>query len=79
MGSEEKKLSLVQLIGITMAFFGTVRSVPTLAITGWSQISYLIGAVILFAIPIALIAAELATAYPKEGGTHGWVLDAVGA
>ena len=78
MGSEEKKLSLVQLIGITMAFFGTVRSVPTLAITGWSQISYLIGAVILFAIPIALIAAELATAYPKEGGPQVWVKEAFG-
>ncbi|MGV3025038.1 tyrosine-tyramine antiporter [Clostridium thermobutyricum] len=73
-----KKLSLVQLVGITMAFFGTVRSVPTLAATGWSQISYLIAAVILFAIPIALIAAELATAYPKEGGPQVWVKEAFG-
>ena len=54
------------------------RSVPTLAITGWSQISYLIGAVILFAIPIALIAAELATAYPKEGGPQVWVKETFG-
>ncbi|MGL4875664.1 MAG: tyrosine-tyramine antiporter [Clostridium sp.] len=74
----EKKLSLVQLVGITMAFFGTVRSVPTLAATGWTQISYLIAAVILFAIPIALIAAELATAYPKEGGPQVWVKEAFG-
>ncbi|MGL4656219.1 MAG: tyrosine-tyramine antiporter [Sarcina sp.] len=73
-----KKLSLVQLVGITMAFFGTVRSVPSLAATGWTQISYLIAAVILFAIPIALIAAELATAYPKEGGPQVWVSEALG-
>ena len=75
---KNKKLSLVQLIGITMAFFGTVRSVPTLAATGWTQISYLIAAVVLFAIPIALIAAELATAYPKEGGPQVWVSEAFG-
>ena len=75
---KSKKLSLVQLIGITMAFFGTVRSVPTLAATGWTQISYLIAAVVLFAIPIALIAAELATAYPKEGGPQVWVKEAFG-
>ena len=73
-----KKLNLFQLIGITMAFFGTVRSVPTLSINGWSQVSYLILAGVLFAIPIALIAAELATAYPKEGGPQVWVKEAFG-
>ena len=49
-----------------------------LAATGWTQISYLIAAVVLFAIPIALIAAELATAYPKEGGPQVWVKEAFG-
>ncbi|MGL5480149.1 MAG: amino acid permease, partial [Clostridium sp.] len=76
--SSVKKLTLFQLIGITMAFFGTVRSVPTLAINGWTQISYLIGAVILFAIPISLIAAELATGWPEEGGPQVWVREAFG-
>ncbi|OPX48877.1 tyrosine-tyramine antiporter [Clostridium thermobutyricum] len=73
-----KKLSLVQLIGITMAFFGTVRSVPTLAINGWTEITYFIAAVVIFAIPIALIAAELATGWPKEGGPQVWVKEALG-
>ncbi|MGG7076739.1 tyrosine-tyramine antiporter [Clostridium sardiniense] len=76
--SSVKKLTLFQLIGITMAFFGTVRSVPTLAINGWSQIFYLVGAVIVFAIPISLIAAELATGWPKEGGPQVWVTEALG-
>ena len=76
--SSVKKLTLVQLIGITMAFFGTVRSVPTLAITGWTQIFYLIGAVIVFAIPISLIAAELATGWPEEGGPQVWAKEALG-
>ena len=76
--SSVKKLTLFQLIGITMAFFGTVRSVPTLAINGWTQIFYLVGAVIVFAIPISLIAAELATGWPEEGGPHVWVKAALG-
>ena len=73
-----KKLTLFQLIGITMAFFGTVRSVPTLAINGWTQIFYFVGAVVIFAIPISLIAAELATGWPEEGGPQVWVKEALG-
>ncbi|MGL5417646.1 MAG: tyrosine-tyramine antiporter [Clostridium sp.] len=73
-----KKLTLFQLIGITMAFFGSIRSVPTLAINGWTEITYLIAAVVVFAIPIALIAAELATGWPEEGGPQVWVKEAFG-
>lgn len=62
-----KKLSLFGLIGITMAFFGTVRSVPTLASTGWAQIFYMLIAACCFALPIALISAELSTGWPEEG------------
>ncbi|MFD1900188.1 hypothetical protein GQR36_09340 [Enterococcus termitis] len=55
-----KKLSLFGLIGITI-LFGTVRSVPTLASTGWAQIFYMLIAACCFALPIALISAELST------------------
>ncbi|MGZ9584738.1 tyrosine-tyramine antiporter [Paenibacillus marinisediminis] len=73
-----KKLTLFGLIGITMAFFGTVRSVPTLAITGWTQIFYMLVAAILFALPIALMSAELSTGFPEEGGPQVWVKNALG-
>lgn len=73
-----KKLTLFQLIGITMAFFGSIRSVPTLAINGWTEITYVVAAVVIFAIPIALIAAELATGWPEEGGPQVWVKEAFG-
>ncbi|ENZ03542.1 hypothetical protein HMPREF1092_00729 [Clostridium thermobutyricum] len=73
-----KKLTLFQLIGITMAFFGSIRSVPTLAINGWTEVTYLVLAVVIFAIPIALIAAELATGWPEEGGPQVWVREALG-
>ncbi|WP_314590432.1 tyrosine-tyramine antiporter [Paenibacillus terrigena] len=76
--ANSKKLTLFGLIGITMAFFGTVRSVPTLAITGWTQIFYMLVAAILFALPIALMSAELSTAFPQEGGPQVWVKNGLG-
>ncbi|MGL4572285.1 MAG: tyrosine-tyramine antiporter [Clostridium sp.] len=72
------KLTLFQLIGISIAFYGSVRSVPTLAIVGWQQIFFMIGAAVLFAIPISLISAELATGWTKEGGSQVWVKEALG-
>lgn len=76
--ANSKKLTLFGLIGITMAFFGTVRSVPTLAITGWTQIFYMLVAALLFALPIALMSAELSTGFPEEGGPQVWVKKALG-
>ncbi|CAH1059312.1 tyrosine-tyramine antiporter [Paenibacillus pseudetheri] len=76
--ANSKKLSLFGLIGITMAFFGTVRSVPTLSITGWTQIFYMLVAALLFALPIALISAELSTGFPQEGGPQVWVKNGLG-
>ncbi|WP_024614912.1 tyrosine-tyramine antiporter [Clostridium sp. Ade.TY] len=73
-----KKLTLFQLVGISIAFYGSIRSVPTLAIVGWQQIFFLIGAAIIFAIPISLIAAELATGWTEEGGSQVWVTEAIG-
>ncbi|WP_442601856.1 tyrosine-tyramine antiporter [Paenibacillus sp. KN14-4R] len=76
--ANSKKLTLFGLIGITMAFFGTVRSVPTLSMTGWTQIFYMLVAAILFALPIALMSAELSTGFPEEGGPQVWVKNALG-
>ncbi|SYX85868.1 tyrosine-tyramine antiporter [Paenibacillus alvei] len=76
--ANSKKLTLFGLIGITMAFFGTVRSVPTLAATGWTQIFYMLVAAVLFALPIALMSAELSTGFPEEGGPQVWVKNALG-
>ncbi|AUJ25332.1 MULTISPECIES: tyrosine-tyramine antiporter [Virgibacillus] len=76
--AKTKSLTLFGLIGITMAFFGTVRSVPTLSITGWTQIFYMLIAAVLFALPIALMSAELSTGWPEEGGPTVWVKNALG-
>ncbi|SHK29120.1 Amino acid transporter [Clostridium cavendishii DSM 21758] len=78
MENGKKKLTLFQLIGISIAFYGSVRSVPTLAVVGWQQIFFMVGAAVLFAIPISLISAELATGWPEEGGSQVWVKEALG-
>lgn len=71
------KIALGTFIGLTMALCATVRSIPTLAATGWAQISYSIFAVLFFALPIALIAGELGTAMPEEGGPQLWIKTAL--
>ncbi|MPQ43793.1 tyrosine-tyramine antiporter [Clostridium tarantellae] len=73
-----KKITLFQLIAISIAFYGSIRNVPTVASAGWEAIFFMIGAGVLFAIPISLIAAELATGWPEEGGPQVWVNVAMG-
>lgn len=73
-----KKITLFQLIALSIAFYGSIRNVPTVASVGWESIFFMVGAGILFAIPISLIAAELATGWPQEGGPQVWVKVAFG-
>lgn len=72
------KLSLPTLIGVTLAFFATIRSVPNVAATGWAQIVYMLVAGGLFALPIALVSAELSTIWTGSGGPQVWVRHALG-
>ncbi|MGL6153576.1 MAG: tyrosine-tyramine antiporter [Cetobacterium sp.] len=74
----QKKLTLFQLIALSVAFYGSIRNIPTVASVGWYAIFYMICAAILFAIPISLVAAELATGWPEEGGPQVWVNAALG-
>ncbi|MGL5245249.1 MAG: amino acid permease, partial [Sarcina sp.] len=78
MGDKSKKITLFQLIAISIAFYGSIRNVPTVASVGWQSIFFMIGAGVLFAIPLSLIAAELATGWPEEGGSQVWVREALG-
>ncbi|MEG1002053.1 tyrosine-tyramine antiporter [Clostridium sp.] len=78
MGQKSKKMTLFQLIALSIAFYGSIRNVPTVASAGWEGIFFMVGAGVLFAIPISLIAAELATGWPEEGGPQVWVKTAMG-
>lgn len=73
-----KNLTLGTFIGMTMALCATVRSIPSVAATGWAQITYMLFAVIFFALPVALIAGELGTMMQADGGPQLWVKTALG-
>jgi len=55
-----------------------LRWIPLAAGYGASSILLWVMAAVMFFIPISLITAELATAFPKEGGPYVWVKEAYG-
>ena len=61
---------------ISLAAVLTLRGFPAVAEYGWSSIAYYLLGAVLFLIPLAMIAAELASAYPKAGGLYAWVKEA---
>ena len=46
------KVGLGTFIGLTMALCATVRSIPTLAATGWLLLAYLLFSIVFFAGPL---------------------------
>src|SRR6202012_3403363 len=56
----------------------SLRTLPISAKLGLPLVSYYLVAALAFFIPVALVAAELATAYPNTGGIYVWVREAFG-
>jgi len=71
-------ISLTTFIGITAAVLISIRTFPLQALVGWQTIAFNALAIILYLIPASLIAAELATGWPEEGGVYVWVKQAFG-
>ncbi len=78
MTKPSRKMSLFTLIMISSAFTISVRNLPTEAVTGMHLIFFALIAAIGFFIPVALVSAELATGWPKQGGIYVWVKEAFG-
>ena len=70
-------LGIVTLTLMTAALFLTLRNMPMMAATGLQMVFFNAVTVFAFLIPIALVSAELATAWPKNGVFH-WVEEAFG-
>lgn len=73
-----KPLRLFSLAMINLAAIGAVKNWPVSAVFGLSSVFYLLLAAIIFLIPVGLVAAELATGWPKAGGVFAWVKEAFG-
>src|SRR3990167_5608954 len=78
MSKPPKILSVFSLVMINVIAVDSLRALPISAKLGFSLLFYYIPAVLIFFIPIGLVAAELATAYPKTGGLYVWVREAFG-
>ena len=56
----------------------SLRGMPAQAEYGLASIFYYLFAAIVFLIPVSLVAAELASTFPKQGGVFRWVGEAFG-
>lgn len=75
---QKKNISLFSLVMLNVIAVDSLRSLPFSAQYGFSLVFYYLIATVFFFIPTALIAAELATGWPKRGGIYVWVKEAFG-
>lgn len=73
-----KVLTVFTLVMINVIAVDSLRTLPIGAEYGFSLVFYYLLAGLVFFIPIALVAAELATTWPARGGLYVWVREAFG-
>lgn len=74
----KQSLGLWDVVFMNVAAIVGLRWIPIAAGYGASSISYWTLAALLFFIPIGLISADLAMAFPEDGGLSGWIKRAFG-
>lgn len=76
--SAKRVLSVFSLVMINVIAVDSLRTLPLSAKFGPPLVFYYLVLAIFFFIPVALITAELATTWPKNGGIYVWVREAFG-
>lgn len=71
-------LNVFVLAMINVSIMASLRNFPLVAQFGLSAIFFFLIVALFFLIPSALVSAELATGWPKEGGIYIWVREAFG-
>lgn len=74
--SNGKPLSIFALVMINVIAVDSLRTLPISAEYGLSLVFYYLLVALVFFIPTAIVAAELATGWPKTGGLYIWVREA---
>ncbi|MEM8852926.1 MAG: putative glutamine/gamma-aminobutyrate antiporter GadC [Pseudomonadota bacterium] len=72
------RLSILTLAIMNITAVVSLRGLPAEAEYGLSSAFYYLFAAICFLVPVAIVAAELATAWPQKGGVFRWVGEAFG-
>lgn len=76
--SSNRVLSVFSLVMINVIAVDSLRTLPLSAKFGPALVFYYLAIAILFFFPVALVTAELATTWPKNGGLYVWVREALG-
>jgi amino acid transporter len=74
-----RTLGVVGLALVLLSAMDSIRNLPSTATFGWACIFFYLLAVVTYLIPVAFTSAELATAWPQEGGIYAWVREAFGS
>ena len=72
-------MNISSMAFLTVCAIFSLRNLSNMAEYGWSVIIVLFASCVLFFIPSALVSAELASNYPKNGGVFVWVQEAFGS
>lgn len=78
MKNKKHMLTIFSLTMITVSSVDSIRNLPATALFGSQLITFFILGALFFLIPAALVSAELASAWPKQGGVYIWVKEAFG-
>ncbi len=71
-------LTAFSLTMITVGSVDSIRNLPATALFGSQLIAFFLLGAICFLIPTALVSAELASGWPKQGGVYIWIKAAFG-
>ena len=77
-GGNKRVLGVFVLAMMNVAVIASLRALPMMAKEGFSLVFFFIIAAIMFLVPTALVSAELATGWSKQGGVYLWVKEAFG-
>ena len=77
-GVRKATLGVMTLAILNVTAVVSLRGLPAESVYGLTSIFYYLFAAIFFLIPVSIVAAELATAWPQKGGVFRWVGEAFG-
>ncbi len=78
MTKNKRTLSAFLLAMMNVAAVCSIRNWPITAEYGLTSITYFALSAVFFFVPVAFVAAELATGWPEQGGVFSWVKAAFG-
>lgn len=78
MSQNKYALTLFSLTMITVGSVDSIRNLPATALFGSQLVSFFTLGALFFLIPTALVSAELASGWAKQGGIYIWVKEAFG-